>query len=742
MKKLLTLFVMALVFNTVTFAAPIISGPATPCIGTSGNLYSTDAGHTTYVWTVTSGGSIDAGQGTDQISVTWNTAGSQTVSVVIDGTINLNYPVTVEPLPSPSVNGSNLVCNASTGNVYTTETGMSGYLWNVSGGTITAGAGTSSITVTWNTPGIQMVTVNYTTPFGCTAASPGSEFIIVLDLPTPVITGPNDVCAGSTGKVYSTDAGMTGYTWAVSAGGIITSGSGTNSITVNWNTAGTQTVSVSYTNVFGCTAASPSVYTVTVNAQPIPVITGPGSVCINSTGNVYSTASSMTNYIWSISAGGTITAGGGTGNNTVTVTWNTSGAQTVSVSYTNAFGCTTITPTVYPVTVNALPVPTITGPTAICSVPNPGNVYSTEAGMSGYTWSVSAGGSITAGSGTDAITVTWNTLGAQTVSVNYTNGNGCTASAPTVKNITVSVRPVPTISGPTPVCAGATGNIYTTESGMSGYTWSVSAGGTITAGGGSGSNTVTVTWNATGAQTVSVNYTNTNGCTASSPTVYTVTVNVRPVPTITGPATICGVPNAGNVYSTESGMSGYTWAVSSGGTITSGSGTYSISVNWTATGSQTVSVNYSDANGCTASSPTVKSVSVNSRPVPTITGPGSVCGIPSAGNVYFTESSMSGYTWAVSAGGSVTAGSGTNSITVTWSTAGAKTVTVNYTDGNGCTAVSPTVKNVNVYVLPVPTITGPGSVCGRESLYHGSGHVKLFMDRFCRRIDHCRWYNQ
>jgi hypothetical protein len=61
---------------------------------------------------------------------------------------------------------------------------------------------------------------------------------------------------------------------------------------------------------------------------------------------------------------------------------------------------------------------------------------------------------------------------------------------------------------------------------MTNYTWVVSAGGTITAGGGTANNTVTVTWNSATTQTVSVNYTNSNGCTASAPTVYNVTVNV------------------------------------------------------------------------------------------------------------------------------------------------------------------------------------------------------------------------
>ena len=264
----------------------------------------------------------------------------------------------------------------------------------------------------------QTVSVNYTTPAGCTAASPTVFPVTVNALPVPTITGPTPVCAGSTGNVYTTQGGMTGYTWAVSAGGTITAGSGTSAITVTWNTVGAQTVSVNYTNANGCTAASPTVYPVTVNALPVPTITGPTPVCAGSAGNVYTTQAGMTGYTWAVSAGGTITAGAGT--SAITVTWNTAGAQTVSVNYTNANGCTAASPTVYPVTVNVLPVPTITGPTPVCAGTT-GNVYTTQAGMSGYIWAISAGGTITAGSGTSAITVTWNTAGAQTVSVNYTN---------------------------------------------------------------------------------------------------------------------------------------------------------------------------------------------------------------------------------------------------------------------------------------------------------------------------------
>ena len=613
--------------------------------------------------------------------------------------------VTVNPLPLPTIAGPSSVCLNSAGNVYTTQSGMTGYTWTVSaGGVITAGAGTSAITVTWNTVGPQVVTVSYTNTSNCTAATPGTYNVTVNPLPVPTITGPASVCMSSTGNIYTTEAGMTGYTWTVSAGGSITAGAGTNAVTVTWNTAGAQTVSVNYINANACSAATATTYNVTVNALPVPTIAGPASVCVNSTGNIYTTESGMTGYTWTVSAGGNITAGNGT--SAITVSWNTTGAQTVTVNYNNGNGCTAATATVYNVTVNALPVPTISGPASVC-LNSTGNVYTTETGMTGYTWTVSAGGNITAGAGTSAITVTWSTTGAQTVTVNYNNANGCTAATATTYNVTVNALPVPTIAGPASVCVNSTGNVYTTESGMTGYTWTVSAGGSITAG--AGTNAVTVTWSTAGANAVTVNYNNANGCTAATATVYNVTVNALPVPTITGPASVC-LNSTGNVYNTETGMTGYTWTVSAGGTITAGAGTSAITVTWTTTGAKTVTVNYTNGNGCTAATPATYTVTVNALPVPTIAGPASVC-VNSTGNVYTTQTGMTGYTWTVSAGGIITAGAGTNAITVTWNTIGANTVTVNYTNGSGCTAAAPVTYNVTVNALPVPTITGPASVC-------------------------------
>ena len=703
--------------NTTVCAGTLVTFTATPTNG------GTTPSYQWYVNGATAGPNSDiytyAPANNDQVYVVMTSGLSCTTgSPATSGTIT----ITTNPLPTPTLAGPVSMCAGTSGNVYTTEAGYANYSWSVSGGGVVTAGGTATdntVTVTWTGSGPQTVSVNYSDVNNCIAASPTVYNVTVNALPVPIITGPSSVCVNTSGVVYSTEAGMTGYTWVVSGGGTVTAG-GTatdNTVTVTWTVVGPQTVSVSYTDGNSCTASSPSVYNVTVNPLPTPTITGAAAVCLNSTGNVYSTEAGNTGYNWSVT-GGTITAGSGT--DAVTVTWNTVGAQTISVNYTNTFSCTAVAPTVYNVIVNALPVPTISGPASVCNQ-STGNVYTTEAGMTGYNWTVSSGGTITAGTGTNTITVTWNTVGPQTVSVNYTNANSCTAASATVYNVTVNALPVPTLSGTTPAGVG-TSHVYTTEAGQSSYNWSVSPGGTITAGGTPTDNTATVLWNTAGAQQVCVNYNNASGCTAIAPACFAVTVISIPPPAgpITGTAVVCQGA-MGVVYSVAPipNATGYVWNLPAGATIASGANTNSITVNYGYTAvSGPITVYGTNTYGNGGPSPAFN-VTVNAAPVPTITGPAAICSA-AAGNVYTTQAGMTGYVWAVSAGGTITAG-GTatdNTVTITWTGSGAQTVSVSYTNANGCTPAAPTVYNVSVGELPVPTITGDNDVCEDSDYYY------------------------
>ncbi|MCX6252055.1 MAG: GEVED domain-containing protein [Bacteroidetes bacterium] len=515
------------------------------------------------------------------------------------------------------------------------------------------------------------------------------------------ITGPAQVCQGGTGYVYTVTpiTNASGYVWTPPFGGAIVAGNNTNTITVNY-------AQVSYSgNLFvyatGCAGnGSPSNMQVTVNTAPIPIIAGPSTVCVNSTGNIYSTQAGMTNYAWAIT-GGIITAGGLPTSNTSTVTWTAAGSGTISVNYNNTAGCAGFTPTVNNVTVNPLPVPIISGAANPCSAFT--STYTTQGGMTGYNWSASAGGNIVSGSGTNTITVMWNTAGAQQVTVSYTNSSGCTSLA-SAYAVTVKQGPSPIITGTSLLCVNSGYYTYTTQAGMTAYTWTISAGGTIVSG--QGTNALMVTWNATGSQMITVNYTNGNGCTAPSDATFPVTATALPDPAgaITGTSVICaGATNVSYSVAPILNAHTYVWTLPTGASIVSGNGTNSIMVNF-ANNSQSGNVVVYGNNLCgngNASPPFAVTVNAMAGNAGTITGIPAVCqGTTGVGYSVNPIPDATGYIWALPAGASISAGFNTNSITVDFSSVAVSgNVSVFGTNSCGNGQVSP---NYAVAVNPVP----------------------------------------
>ncbi|HEY6160876.1 MAG TPA: hypothetical protein VI112_06620, partial [Bacteroidia bacterium] len=96
--------------------------------------------------------------------------------------------------------------------------------------------------------------------------------------PTGVITGPTSACAGST-QTYTTTlvAGATNYNWTVPVGANITSGQGTNTITV---TFGTNSGNVCVTPSNACLTGTQVCTAVTVNPLPIATASAnPTTIC-------------------------------------------------------------------------------------------------------------------------------------------------------------------------------------------------------------------------------------------------------------------------------------------------------------------------------------------------------------------------------------------------------------------------------------------------------------------------------
>ncbi|MCX6306916.1 MAG: hypothetical protein NT040_18270 [Bacteroidetes bacterium] len=203
----------------------------------------------------------------------------------------------------------------------------------------------------------------------------------------------------------------------------------------------------------------------------------------------------------------------------------------------------------------------------------------------------------TTGSGSNTLNnVVFN---AGVTNVTWTITDGCSHTANCSFTITVNPLPTPSISGPSPTCAGSSGNIYSTAfvPGNS-YLWSVTGAASFT---GQGTSQITVTWGlgATGIVNVT-QYIIATGCSKSA-SGFLVTLLPLPAPVVGGEATV--VAGAVKTYTTAYHDSHvYSWSVTGG--VTDGSTTNVVVVTWGSTpGAGTVSVSEMDlTTGCIGNS--------------------------------------------------------------------------------------------------------------------------------------------
>lgn len=123
-----------------------------------------------------------------------------------------------------------------------------------------------------------------------------------------------------------------------------------------------------------------------------------------------------------------------------------------------------------------------------------------------------------------------------------------------------------------------------------------------------------------------------------------------------------------------------------------------------------------DSTNCTSATRTPVTAFILSAPSPHIAGPDQACP-GSQDNEYFTDPSMSNYTWTVSPGNIITSGYLTDHIFVSWLVPGIQQVNVNYTNATGCPGSRPA--RLYVQVTPKPDsagpVNGPPQVCAETN---------------------------
>ncbi len=659
---------------------PAINGNTSICAGQSTTL--TTGSFSSYAWSPSgSTQSINVNApGTYRVTVT-NAAGCQG-----SASVTVNQPAS----PTPTIVGNNSICVGES-TTLNAGSGFSGYLWSPGGSTaqqITVSAGgTYNVTVTnaagcpgtatfnvsqassltpvisgilnfcpgdqtalgvvgtyatytWSTGSTNAsINVGTANTYSVTVTSAGgcigstSVSVVQLPTPTPAITGDLDYCAGLTTQLNA-GSGYASYLW----------GSGSTGQFDTISTPGLQSVTV--TNNLGCEGTATA--TVVQNPNPTPNITGLTAICPTNGSTVLQVSGGpYINYQWS------------TGQSSASITADSTGS--IEVTITNSNGCIGNTQT--QITLLPPPMPTISGPAAICE--GTSGTLVASGGFTDYSWST--------GSNTQNTTVS----AAGNYDVTVTDSNGCAGS--TNFDVTENPLPVVSIAGDLDFCAGESSQLNA-GAGFASYQWSNSQTGQF--------NTVNANGN------VSVTVTDAAGCQNSATAL--VTEYNLPQTQIAGSFSFC--INGTTTLSAGGGtFAAYLWS--------NGSTTPSISTGQPGDYALLVT----DANGC--SNGDTVTVQELTELTPSVTGDLAFCDgettLLDAGTGYNT------YLWSD--------GSDTPQLTV--SSSGTYSVTVSNADG--CMGQTSVIVVENL--LPVVSINGAATFCeGSTSTLSATSGFELY----------------
>ena len=659
--------------NTITTSVTInalptaaISYAGTPYCAT-GTAAVTQTGTSGGIYSSTTGLVIDPVTGT--INLATSAAGTYTVTYAFtNGTCSntTTTSVTINALPMATIayTGSPY---CATGTAAVTQTGTAGGTYSSTAG-LSINAATGAVDLVSSTAGTYTVTYSFSNG---TCSNTITTSVTINALPTATIAySGSPYCA--TGTATVTQTGQGGGAYSSTAG--LSINSTTGAINLVTSTAGTYTVTYSFTNG---TCSNTTTTPVTINALPTAAIAYGGSpYCAIGTATVTQTGTSGGTY--SSTTGLVIDPVAGM----INLATSTAGTYTVTYTFTNGTCSNTTTTTV---TINALPTATISyAGSPYCAI---GTAAVTQTGISGGTYNSTTGLSINATTG--AINLVTSTAGTYTVTYSYTNG---TCNNTTTTTVTINALPTATIAySGSPYCA--TGTATVTQTGISGGTYSSTTGLIINA------TTGAVNLAASTAGTYTVAYSFSNG-TCSNTVVTTITVIALPSATIsyaanpyctTGAATVTQTGPTGGIYSSTAGL-----------TINSNNGT----VDLAASSPGTYTVTYSFSAG--ACSNTTTTTILLGNPALSIDNPPAVCAPATvnltAANVTAGSAAGLSYSYFSDAGGTSPVGDpAAMELPGTYYIRGTIPAT-------GCTtAMEPVIVQINE--PPTLTLTGDTDVC-------------------------------
>ncbi len=606
--NLTTLDVCDLFTVTASSNAPICSSTN---LNLNANASGSDGTITGYEWSGPGGYS----NMTQNPSVSNPLAGTYTVTVTDDNgcTVTDNVSATVEAAPTANAGSDDIICSSG-------SAALNGIIGDATGGTwTTAGDGTFSPNATTlnaaYVPGTTdisngsvVLTLTSTGSVLCSAVNDQVTITIQTGVPSQpaVVSGaPTSVCPPAGPYTLTTSStNANSYNWYVvgaNTGITFLSANGSNSMDVQYGVTANSSYSVRVEASNACgTSSYRSAFTRRSVSTPATV-SGNKVACATTSDTYTCTAvAGAESYQWSITGDATVS---GT-TNSVTVNFGpawTGGTLCVS----SQVGCFTSPSKCMTITSSTPAVGAISGSATAC--PNGVVSFSVAplAGIQTYNWTTPPNSSVTLGSGTNNVQVTFNGSynGVGNICVSATSICGVT-TAPKCKTVAPGLPSVPaSITGGTNGLCNQSGNFSCPLQAGNTYNWT--APGTIN---NNGSNSVNIQFSniTTGSVCVSAS----NSCGSSAYRCVTVKgAPNSPVALTSNPAVICanttGVEFNANTSNTT-GAYTLTWSYTpAAATYNSGGGnTNQLILDWGNTNGVVV-VTASNACGSGAKSYTV-----------------------------------------------------------------------------------------------------------------------------------------
>lgn len=617
---------------------PFIASISTSvCVGESVELSASSPTAISYLWSSNTGNATSA-----TVTVLPGSPSTQyhvTITNNVGCTAVPSVTITANQAPTVSITGPTAICvgqqstlSPSTGGVWTSNNPSVATV--SSSGIVTGvGSGIAAFTFTDNTT-------------GCTSFPTPS--VTIHPKPSAVITGPTNICVGSTSQITPNVNG----TWISSNPAVATI---TNTGLITGVSVGSATFT--YTNsTTGCVSDASASITV---SQPTGItLSGPNTVCIQSNITI---APSVNGGTWASSNSSIAYV-----NDFGIVVGLNPGSVTISYTY-QAGPCIESVNKV--ITVLDRPVVNIIGESILCTGETTNLSPST-----GGTWTSSAP---TVASVTNDGLVT--ALSDGTVYFTFTStATGCTS--PSTGIVTVNAKPIVNIGGNAAICVG--GQTFFTPG--SGGSWT-------------SSNPTVATINnfgiVTGLKqgTARFVFLSSNGCVSDSTSL--ITVGSKPSLTIDYNGSVCLNDNSTLGINVANGTAPFTYAWTGPAGFTNNTQSFSVTANGT------YNVTVTDTYGCTANT----NAFINQRYEPSVLGASSTVCEGQTRNLQVSASNATSFIWSANA-----ANATTQSVTVL-PVVPSSTYTVTVTNSLGCTAsVSATV---NVTPKPIVTLTGSSAIC-------------------------------